>query len=497
MTDAETLPFDLLIHGGTVIDGTRRPRFVADLGIRDGRIVAIGALAGHATRDSFDATGKIVAPGFIDSHTHDDRVLLTDPAMVCKISQGVTTVITGNCGVSLAPLDADVILPMPLSLLDDGEPPRSLSFNRFADYLDTIRREPASVNVAALVGHTTLRVMTMNSLDRAASAVEIQAMRDLLTQALDAGAIGISTGTYYPPAAMATMEEVIEVCRPLSASRSLYVTHMRNEADGCVDSLNETFEIGRALDIPVVISHHKLQREANFGKSAITLPLIQAAMKCQCVALDCYPYDASSTMLHTDEAKLQGRIRIATSRPHPEESGRYLGDIAARWQVSRAQAAQRLQPASAIYFSMDENDVRNILAFDETMIGSDGLATGDKPHPRLWGTFPRVLGHYSRDLGLFPLETAVWKMTGLTARNFGLKDRGAVEVGNHADIVIFDAATIRDTATYDYPTQAAQGVDAVLVNGVLTWLDGAHRGLFAGQVLTRQASAASASGRSA
>ncbi|MFK4443548.1 N-acyl-D-amino-acid deacylase [Caballeronia udeis] len=485
MINQDTDLFDLIIRGGTVIDGTRRPRFDADVGIRNGRIAEIGDLRARTAAKIIDATGKIVAPGFIDSHTHDDAAVLLDPQMICKISQGVTTVVTGNCGISLAPLSPDAPRPMPLSLLTGDEHAPRAAFSRFSDYLDAVRRSPSSVNVAAMVGHTTLRVMTMDSLDRAAGDGEIEAMQGLLTEALEAGAIGISTGTYYPPAAAAPMEEVIEVCRPLTGTGAVYATHMRNEADGCIDSLNETFEIGRALDVPVVISHHKLQREANFGKSALTLPLIRAAMQCQCVALDCYPYDASSTMLHTDETKLQGRVRIATSEPHPELEGRDLGEIAQEWGVSRTEASRRLQPASAIYFSMDENDVRRILAFDDTMIGSDGLALGEKPHPRLWGTFPRVLGHYGRDIGLFPLETAVWKMSGLTARNFGLTGRGTLETGNHADVVIFDAAAIKDRATYDTPTEAAAGVEAVVVNGELTWWQGSHCGARAGKVIAR------------
>ena len=485
MTDETTRHYDLLIRGGTVIDGTRSPRFAADVGIRDGRIVAIGDLVGSTADRTIDAAGKIVAPGFIDSHTHDDGVVLADPEMICKISQGVTTVVTGNCGISIAPLKSDVPRPMPLTLLAAEGPPAPPAFEQFADYMAALRHAPASVNVAPMVGHTTLRVTTMAALDRAATPDEIEAMQGLLTEALDAGAIGISTGTYYPPAAMAPMEELIEVCRPLTGSGAVYVTHMRDEAEHCVDSLNETFEIGRALGVPVVISHHKLNREANFGKSAITLPLIRAAMACQCVALDCYPYNASSTMLHTEEAKLEGRVRIATSGSHPEQAGRDLADVAAEWGVGREEAAKRLQPASAIYFSMDEGDVQNILSFDETMIGSDGLPIGQKPHPRLWGTFPRVLGHYSRDLGLFPLETAVWKMSGLTAKNFGLAGRGTLAVGNHADVVVFDAATVRDTATYDTPCVAAEGVEAVIVNGALTWWQGAHSGARHGRVISR------------
>jgi N-acyl-D-amino-acid deacylase len=477
--------FDLLIAGGTLIDGTRAPRFDADVGIRDGRIAAIGNLSGATADRTIDAAGRIVSPGFIDSHTHDDRAVLDDPAMICKISQGVTTVITGNCGISLAPLRPELDLPMPVSLVEPDPAPRRSAYERFAAYLDALAARPASVNVAALVGHTTLRVMTMDDLGRAANEREIAAMRGLLEEALDAGVIGLSTGTAYPPAAHASKEEIIEVCRPLSGRGGLYVTHMRNEADRSVEALNETFEIGRELDIPVVVSHHKLMRQANFGRSAETLPLIRAAMQCQCVGLDCYPYDASSTMLHADEERLKERIRIAASVPHPEQAGRDLADIARDWGVSLMEAVRRLQPASAVYFSMDEKDVQNILSFEETMIGSDGLPGGGSPHPRLWGTFPRVLGRYSRDLGLFPLETAVWKMTGLTANRFGLAGRGVLAVGNHADVVVFDAEGVRDRATYETPTEMAEGIDAVIVNGDLTWENRTHTGARGGQVVRR------------
>ena len=474
--------FDLLIRGGTVIDGTRAPRFDADVGIASGRIVAIGDLGGRAAKATLDATGRIVAPGFIDSHTHDDQALLSQPDMSFKVSQGVTTVVTGNCGISIAPLGPDTPLPSPLDLLDGSARAR---FANFADYFAELGRTPPSVNVAALVGHSTLRVMTMAALDRPAEPAEVEAMRALIAEALDAGAIGLSTGTFYPPAVRATTEEIIEVGRPLTARGALYVTHMRDEADQVMEALDETFRIGRELDVPVVVSHHKVQNVPNFGRSAVTLPHIRAAMQCQCVALDCYPYNAGSTMIRTDRGMLDGRVLIASSQPHPECAGRDLDTIAAEWGVAKDEAARRLQPGSAIYFLMDEADVRNILAFDETMIGSDGIPLGEKPHPRLWGTFPRVLGHYSRDIGLFPLEIAVWKMTGLTARNFGLTGRGTLAVGQHADVVVFDAATIRDAATYESPKEPAEGIDAVIVNGAITWQRGRHSGARNGQVIRR------------
>ncbi|WP_454738259.1 N-acyl-D-amino-acid deacylase family protein [Cupriavidus necator] len=483
-TSAHATHYDLLIAGGTVIDGSKAPRFSADIGVRDGCIAAIGDLAGHTADRVLDATDLIVAPGFIDAHTHDDQAVLSQPTMPFKVSQGVTTVIAGNCGISAAPLRADMDLPMPLSLIDT---PAQGRFTTFAAYLDALRTMPSSVNVAAMVGHSTLRAVTMAALDRPADAREIAAMQALVEEAMQAGAIGLSTGTFYPPAAMATTEEIIEVCRPLSVRKALYVTHMRDESDHVMASLDETFRIGRELDVPVVLSHHKVQRQANFGKSQVTLPFIREAMKHQCVSLDCYPYTAGSTMIRTDRGMLDGRVLIAASEPHPECAGRDLDDIAREWGVPKDEAARRLQPGTAIYFQMDEDDVQRILAFDETMIGSDGIPVGASPHPRLWGTFPRILGHYCREVGLFPLETAVWKMTGLTARNFGLHRRGTLAVGNHADIVVFDAANVRDAASYETPTRPAEGIDTVIVNGAITWQHGAHSGARNGQVITRPA----------
>ena len=475
--------FDLLVRCGTVIDGTRRPRFGADVGILRGRIAAIGDLASATADDVLDASGRIVSPGFIDSHTHDDQALLSQPTMPFKVSQGVTTVVTGNCGISAAPLREGMDLPMPLNLLDS---PVEGRFTTFAAYLDALREAPASVNVAAMVGHSTLRALTMRDTNRPATRQEVEAMRELVEEAMQAGSIGLSTGTFYPLAQKATTEEIVEVGRPLSERKALYVTHMRDESDQLMEALEETFAIGRALDVPVVISHHKAMHAPNFGKTRVTLPLIRETMKHQCVSLDCYPYTAGSTMIRADRGMLSGRVLIASSEPHPECAGRDLDDIAAEWGLTKERAAQRLQPGSAIYFIMDEDDVQRVLAFDETMIGSDGIPLGDKPHPRLWGTFPRVLGHYSRDIGLFPLETAVWKMTGLTARNFALHGRGTLEIHNHADLVIFDPATVRDAATYEAPATPAEGIDAVIVNGAITWRHGAHTGARNGQVILRK-----------
>ena len=475
--------FDLIVRNATVVDGTRAPRYQGDVGVRGGRIAAIGSLGNDRATTEIDAAGKILSPGFIDAHTHDDRLMLSAPGMAPKASQGVTTVIAGNCGVSLAPLVlGDRTVPPPLDLIGDTSWYRFPSFRSFVQELES---KPAATNAGLLVGHTTLRVATMKNLDAPASPGEIDSMKNLVQEALDAGAIGVSTGLYYEPARAATTEEVIEVCRPLTARRALYCTHMRDEGDHVTDSLEETFRIGRELGVPVVVSHHKVVGLPNHGRSRETLPLIAERMKSQGIGLDCYPYCASSTILSWERTLVASKVLVTWSTPHPEFGGMDLEDIAAKMGVDKKQAVARLLPAGAIYFSMDEADVQRVLSFEHTMIGSDGLPHDAAPHPRLWGTFPRVLGHYSRGLGLFPLETAVYKMTGLTAKTFGLKDRGVLKQGAFADLCVFDADIVDETATFARPIQPAKGIETVIVNGAVTWRDGKPTGARPGRVLRR------------
>jgi len=476
--------YDLIVRNGTVIDGTRAPRFKADVAVKDGRIARVGDLAGERAREEQDAEGRIVAPGFIDPHTHDDRLMLSAPEMAPKVSQGVTTVVTGNCGVSLAPIRFQGKPPTPpLDLLDDDG--RWYRYDRFAEYVSDLRDAPAATNAALLVGHTTLRCATMDDVDRPAKPAEIARMQAMVREALGAGAIGVSTGLYYEPAIAAPAEEVIEVCRPLAEFRGVYCTHMRNEADDVLKSMDETFRVGRELGVPVVISHHKVVGKANSGRSKETLALLEERMKSQAVCLDCYPYMASSTILTADRIAIASKTLVTWSKPMPQHAGRDLADIAREMGVTPEEAVAKLIPAGAIYFSMDETDVQKILAFAPTMVGSDGIPHDAAPHPRLWGTFPRVLGHCSRELGLFPLETAVHKMTGLTAANFGLKDRGVLREGAHADLVVFDAATVDEAATFARPIQPARGIEVVYVNGSAVWRDGKPTGVRPGKVLTR------------
>jgi N-acyl-D-amino-acid deacylase len=476
--------FDLIIRNASVIDGTRAPRFRADVGIRGDRIVEIGTLDRARADSDIDASGLVAAPGFIDAHTHDDRLLLSDRDVVPKVSQGVTTVITGNCGISLAhsPVPNGAPTP-PLDLLDSEG--GWFRFQSFRAYRETLEAEPAAINAACLVGHTTFRVATMDRLDRVATEAEIAKMREMARESLASGAIGVSTGTAYPPAACASTEEIIEVCRPLSELGGLYVTHMRNEDDHVCDSMEETFAIGRALGSGVVISHHKCVGTRNHGRSPETLALIEETSRTQRVGLDCYPYIASSTVLRYDRLEQSSRVVITWSKPHPEFSGVDLDEVAKRLGLSRADAVEAIKPAGAIYFMLDEKDVQRILAFEDTMIGSDGLPHDAKPHPRLWGTFPRVLGHYSRDLKLFPLETAVYKMTGLTAGKFGLTGRGVLKPGAYADVTLFDPETVIDAADFEHSTRPAIGIHTVIVNGTAVWREGAPSGARPGRVLTR------------
>ncbi|MSO70243.1 MAG: D-aminoacylase [Alphaproteobacteria bacterium] len=460
---------DLAITGGMVIDGTGKPRFKADLAVAGDRIVALGDISAYRAKRTVDATGRIVAPGFIDAHTHDDNLLLRHPDMAPKTSQGVTTVVIGNCGVSLAPIALDRAPPPPMDLLGGQS---DYHFGSVADYAAHLKSNPPSTNFAMLVGHSTLRVGAMDDLARPARPNEIARMEARLDEGMRAGAIGFSTGLFYPTNSAAPTEEVIALAKIAASHGGVYTTHMRNEHDGVETSLDETFRIGREANIPVVISHHKVAGVKNFGRSKATLAKIEAARATQTIGLDVYPYTAGSTVLLDAFIPSAARVIITWSKAHPELTGRDLAAIAKDWGVELLEAAKRLQPAGAIYFMMDEADVQRIMAYPHSMIGSDGLPHDEHPHPRLWGTFPRVLGHYARDIGLLTLEDAVHRMTGLTAQTFGFKDRGEIRLGAYADLVVFDAATIAARADFDHPKEPAAGIDHVIVNGETVWRQG-------------------------
>ena len=475
--------YDLIVRNGEVIDGTGASRRMADVGVRGDRIAGLGDLSQASGEVELNAANRIVAPGFIDVHTHDDHALLSKPDMGYKTSQGVTTVVTGNCGVSLAPLRfAGNRPPPPLDLLGDG-----YKFPRMSDFFDAIDANPAATNAALLCGHTTLRVGAMDDLQRPATDNEIDQMRDQLAEALDAGVVGLSTGLAYEPAKPAPTSEVLKLAELLGPAGALYTTHLRNEGNDIVESLEEAFRIGRESDAGVVLSHHKVTGKENFGRSAETLEIIKRIRKELRVDLDVYPYVAGSTVLQKWRLGEARRVIITWSVPEPDAGGRDLNEVAEDWGCSIEDACDRLQPAGAIYFMMDEADVQRIIKYEHSMIASDGLPHDHHPHPRLWGTFPRVLGHYSRDLDLLSLEDAVHRMSGKPASVFGLAGRGEIKEGNFADLVVFDPATIIDTADFDDPIKPAAGIDAVYVNGRAVWRDGTATDARPGKALRRAA----------
>jgi N-acyl-D-amino-acid deacylase len=325
----------------------------------------------------------------------------------------------------------------------------------------------------------------MDWLDRAATASEIEAMRGQLVEALDRGALGLSTGLAYLSASSATTDEVIALAEPLARAAGLYTTHLRSETATILEAMSEAFRIGRECAVPVVISHLKCAGLDNWGRSGEVLEALDAARGSQPVSCDCYPYAAGSSTLDLRQVDERVEIRITWSESHPEMAGRTLAEIARDLQIGQIEAAKRLRPAGAIYHSISEEDMRRILRHPATMIGSDGLPNDPRPHPRLWGTFPRVLGRYCREEGLLPLREAIHKMTGMPAARFALSGRGLIRDGYHADLVLFDEETIRDTATYADPVSAAEGIAAVWVNGVLSYRDRAPTGERGGRFLPR------------
>jgi N-acyl-D-aspartate/D-glutamate deacylase len=473
-----------LIRNVRVLDGSGAEPQAADVAVDAGLIRAIGQLSHYTAPQVIEGEGRVLSPGFIDVHTHDDTTVIRDPQMLAKLSQGVTTVIVGNCGISAAPVQLAGAPPDPMNLLGEAD---AFHYPTFASYVAAVNAARPTVNVAALTGHTALRSNHMDRLDRPATPAEIQAMRVQLIEALEYGALGLSSGLAYASARSAPAEEILSLAEPLSAAGAIYVSHMRTEGEEILAAMSETFDTGRHCHIPVVISHLKCAGIANWGRSEEILHALETARAGQAVQCDCYPYAASSSTLDIRQVDDRVRIVITWSTPHPEMAGQTLEQIATAWGVEQKAAAARLQPAGAIYHCMSEEDVRRILQHPAVMIGSDGLPNDPRPHPRLWGTFPRVLGHYSRDERLFPLTQAVHKMTGMPAKQFGLAGRGRIDEGCHADLVLFDPETIRDTATFSNPISAAEGIAAVWVNGVLSYQDGVAAGDRAGRFLPRTA----------
>ena len=516
-------PYDLLITGGTIVDGTGANRVQADVAVRQGRIVKVGAIGQAPATRKLDATGLIVSPGFIDIHTHSDRTLLADGLAQSAVRQGATTHVIGNCGSSPSPKNE------PTKLGDK-------SYRTYAEFLSVLADAGVSVNVCGLVGHNTIRETVMGMQNRAPTEVEMKKMQDWAAEAMRGGAVGMSTGLVSPPGAWSKTEEIIELARVVGKAGGIYASHMRGEARTVIDSVREALRIGREGHVPVEISHHKAAGRENWGKTRQTLPLIEAARReGVAVNLDVYPYRAGSAGLSQlvppwahegGEGELVARlkdpetrrriahdmtigtddwpnfftvdwddIQITSAATEANQSwiGKTVGDVARSRKCPGVEACidlliEERGRIGMINFVMDEDEMRSILKHPLAMIGSDGFALSaeakqGQPHPRCYGCFPRALGKYCRELQLFSLETAIHKMTGMPAAQLGLAGRGVLKASHAADLVLFNFDKIIDKATFDDPHQYPEGIDSVIVNGQLVVHRGEHLGGRPGRIL--------------
>ena len=457
---------DTLIKNATIYTGELGQKLYGDVAIKADKIVALGQNLNLDAIQVIDATGRVLTPGFIDVHTHDDLDVLKNPSMRAKISQGVTTVVAGNCGISGVPYFNDKEPVDPINLLGQKS---DFIYPDLNAYRAAFKAVSPNVNLVQLIGHTSLRAQVMDDLSRAATKQERDAMEQLLICALEQGAIGLSSGLAYANAKASSSEEVEQLARAVTAFDGIYTTHLRTEFQGIVDALDEAFSTAKQAKIPLVISHLKCAGIDNWGRADEVLAHLEARRKEQDIGADCYPYAASASTLDLNQVTDKTEIFITWSEPHPEMAQQTLAEIAQKWQVSLMQAAEKLQPAGAVYHCMLESDVEQFLSYPHTMIGSDGLPCDPHPHPRLWGTFPRVLGHYAREKNTLPLELAIHKMTALPSSRFKLKQRGKIELGYFADLVLLDPETVIDTASYVNPQSEAIGIEKVWVNGKLSF----------------------------
>ena len=500
---------DLLLRGGTVIDGTGSPERRADVLVRNGRIAAVARdLAPDGAR-VIDAGGRVVAPGFIDIHSHSDEAMFVNDALESALHMGVTLVVCGNCGGSSAPVSglAEAELDRELARLAVKR-----TWSSFGEYADAVDRAKPSINVCSFVGHGTLRSCVMGAVARAPTESELDNMRDLLRRSMDEGAIGLASGLIYPPSAFGDTAELAALCAVVKEKGGLYASHIRNESTRLLEAVEENLEIGRRSGVRVELSHHKAAGQRNWGRVRESTALIDGARAAGVdVTADQYPYTASSTGLAVTipnwvheggtakmcerladpavRARIRGedvetgrawdRIVIARARQHPEWAGKTVADLAREagrdpleWTADAL--IEHEGAVDIVHHSMNESDVRQVMAKRWVAIGSDSRANAPygplsfgKPHPRSYGTFARVLGRYVREEGVLTLVDAVRKMTGLTASRLRLRQRGVVREGSHADLVVFDPTTVLDTATYDDPHRYPAGIEQVIVNGIV------------------------------
>jgi N-acyl-D-amino-acid deacylase len=528
---------DLVLRGGRVIDGAGNPWFEADVGIAGDRVAAVGRLGGESAARGIDAAGLYVCPGFIDMHTHSDLQLLVNPAHEAKVHQGVTLEVLGQDGLSYAPVTDEVLeqLRVQLAGWNDDPPGFDWSWRTVGEYLDRLD-EGIAVNAAYLVPHGTLRMCAMGIDARAPTEDELAEMKRLLEEGLEAGGVGLSAGLTYTPGMYAADDELVAHCSVLREHGGFYCPHHRNYGMRALEGYADCVEIARTAGVPLHLAHAHLGYEANRGRGPELLELIdRARAEGVDVTLDTYPYLAGATYLHAflpswmhaggsertlerlSDPGLRERLRVEI-----EEAGSDgFHDVPMDWQIVVVSGARKPQNERWIGTSVaeaaleagkrpidffcellveeelgvpciahigNEENVRTIMTHSAHTAGSDGILVGERPHPRSWGTFPRYLAVYVRELGILSWEQAVRKMTSLAAQRLGFADRGLLRPGMAADVVCFDPEAVRDTATYDAPRSLPEGIPFVIVNGRLVVDDGTHTGELSGRAL-RSASA--------
>ena len=494
--------YDTLIREALVYDGAGAAPATADVALDGERIALVGDAGSATAKIEIAAAGLALAPGFIDVHTHDDFAALLHPEMTFKTLGGVTTCIVGNCGFGAAPF------PAASKILEELVPAAAIpAYEGHAGYAEAAETAGLGANIGVLAGHGTIRAAAMGADDRPPTDAEMAEMKGHLREALDAGVLGLSTGLIYEPGCHAATDEIVELAAEMRGTGALYATHMRDEGPGLLTAVGEAIEIGARAGVPVQISHHKAAGRDNWGLVNDSLRLIEDAQaRGEDVHADQYPYTAGSTTLRavlrngafTDTptgdpgiaSVLPEDVVIASAPGKEAWEGQSIEALSVAFGLPPRATAERVVEtvpgASVVLHMMSEADVQTVLCHHSTMIGSDGIPTLDgKPHPRLYNSFARVLGHYARDEGLMPIETAIHRMTGMSARKFGLTDRGAIRADAFADLVLFDPATVIDTGTYEDPNRYPEGIHRVFVNGRQVVQDGHPTDARPGRVLRR------------
>lgn len=483
------MPAELVIRNARVIDGSGSPAFLADVEISEGRITLVGTSGGGARE--IDAAGQVLCPGFVDTHSHDDGAFLRHPDMGFKLAQGVTTDISGNCGFSTIPNEPGREY-MPGDISGPGS-----GWTDLNSYFDACMAKKPAINNAMLVGHNRIRAHVVGLEKRPASAEEIAEMRGHVTQAMEQGAVGFSTGLIYEPGRYSNTEEVVALARECTPFTGIYATHMRNEGDKLLEAVDEAMLIAREAGIPLHISHHKSAGRRNWGRVKESLAKVDAANAAGMdITLDVYPYTAGSgpmwqyVNLDNIDVEWANGVMIANCPDYPEFEGKMVPDIATEheWSVEETVrnvlTSERGRQVICIHFIIDEADIETNLRHPKMLVGSDGIPVlKGNPHPRLYGTMPRVLSRYVRERKVLTLEDAIRRMTSASCERFGLVDRGLVREGYFADLVLFDPETVEDLATYEQPKQEPRGISLVLVNGEVAYEDGRHTGVGSGQML--------------